>query len=144
MRTRNKVTNGVERNEMDLIDCKTGKLTSRKFTNLEQKKKEVYNPVKICRQDQRTQHTYMLQREGWKMKTLTDSDICCHPVERERRIRNAPRKRRRKRRIQWNLSIADMLYCGHLSIADTSLRNQSSPVMVNTYTSNLSIADTSL
>ena len=27
-------------------------------------------------------------------------------------------------KIQWNLSIADMLYSGHLSIADTILENQ--------------------
>ena len=33
-------------------------------------------------------------------------------------------------KIQWNLSIADMLYSGYLSIVDTSLRNQLSPVMV--------------
>ena len=50
--------------------------------------------------------------------------------------------------IQWNLSIADMLYSGHLSIADTSLRNQLSPVMVKPlhieplYSGHLSIADT--
>ena len=34
------------------------------------------------------------------------------------------------RKIQWNLSIADMLYSGHLSIADTSLGNQLSQVTV--------------
>ena len=50
--------------------------------------------------------------------------------------------------LQWNLSIADMLYIGHLSIADTFSRNQLSPAMVNpsyfeTLSSgHLSIADT--
>ena len=32
--------------------------------------------------------------------------------------------------IQWNLSIADMLYSGHLSIADTFSRNRLSPATV--------------
>ena len=49
--------------------------------------------------------------------------------------------------IQWNLSIVDMIFRGHLSIADTFLRNQLSPVMVNPlhienlYSGHLSIAD---
>ena len=50
--------------------------------------------------------------------------------------------------IQWNLSIADMLYSGHISITDSFLRNQLSPVMVTLlyieplYSEHLSIADT--
>ena len=69
-------TNGVEREEVVLIDCETTKPTSIRFTNVDQKKKkEVYNPVKRYRQDQRTRHTYTLQREAWKMKTLTDDDV---------------------------------------------------------------------
>ena len=50
--------------------------------------------------------------------------------------------------IQWNLSIADMLYSGHLSIANTFYRNQLSQAMVKTlyfkplYSGHLSIADT--
>ena len=50
--------------------------------------------------------------------------------------------------IQWNLSIADMLSSGHLSIADTFSRNQLSPAMVKPlyieplYGGHLSIADT--
>ena len=52
--------------------------------------------------------------------------------------------------IQWNLSIADTLHSGHLSIADTSFRNQLSSVMVKPldiephYSGHLSIADTFL
>ena len=50
--------------------------------------------------------------------------------------------------IQWNLSIPDILYSGHLSIADTFSRNQLSPAMVKPlyfeplYSGHLSIADT--
>ena len=50
--------------------------------------------------------------------------------------------------IQWNLSIADMLYIRHLSIADTILRNQLYPAMLKPlyfeplYSGHLSIADT--
>ena len=50
--------------------------------------------------------------------------------------------------LQWNLSIADMLYSGHLSIADTFSRNQISPAMVKhlyfepLYSGHLCIADT--
>ena len=50
--------------------------------------------------------------------------------------------------VQWNLSIADMLYSGHLSIADTFLRNQLSQATVKLlhfeplYSGQLSIADT--
>ena len=32
--------------------------------------------------------------------------------------------------IQWNLSVANMLYSGHLSIADTFSKHQLSPAMV--------------
>ena len=32
--------------------------------------------------------------------------------------------------ILWNLSIADMLYNGHLHIADTSIKNKLKPTMV--------------
>ena len=52
--------------------------------------------------------------------------------------------------IQWNLSIADMLYGGHLSIGDTfsfssfSFSNYYLKLWSNLYISNLSIADTSL
>ena len=50
--------------------------------------------------------------------------------------------------IEWNLSKADMLYSGHLSIADTFSRNQSSQATVKLlyfgplYSGHLSIADT--
>ena len=50
--------------------------------------------------------------------------------------------------IQWNLSIADMLYSGHLYIADTFSRNQLSQTTVKhfyfepLYSGHLSIADT--
>ena len=50
--------------------------------------------------------------------------------------------------IQWNLFVADMLYSGHLPIADTFFRNQLSPTMVKPlyfeplYSGHLSIADT--
>ena len=50
--------------------------------------------------------------------------------------------------IQWNLSIADKLYRGHLTIADTYFRNQLCPVMVKPlyleplYSRHLSIANT--
>ena len=50
--------------------------------------------------------------------------------------------------LQWNLSIADMLYSGHLSIADTFSWNQLSLALVKSsyfeplYSRHLSIADT--
>ena len=50
--------------------------------------------------------------------------------------------------IQGNLSIADMLYSGHISIADTFSRNQLSQATVKLiyfepiYSGHLSIADT--
>ena len=53
-----------------------------------------------------------------------------------------------ERPVQWNLSIADMLYGGHLSIADTLSKNQFSLSMVKLlyfeplYSGHLSIADT--
>ena len=47
-------------------------------------------------------------------------------------------------KIQWNLSIADMLYSGHVSIADTFFRNQCSQATVKVLYLDLSIADTSL
>ena len=53
-----------------------------------------------------------------------------------------------KFKLQWNLSIADMLYSGHLSTADTLSRNQFSLAMVKPfyfeplYSGHLSIADT--
>ena len=50
--------------------------------------------------------------------------------------------------LQWNLSIADMIYSGYLSIADTSFRHQLSLAIVKLlcfeplYSGHLSIADT--
>ena len=50
--------------------------------------------------------------------------------------------------IQWNLSIADMLYSGHLSIADTFFRNQLSKATIQLlhfeplYSGHLFVADT--
>ena len=50
--------------------------------------------------------------------------------------------------IQWNLSIADMLDSGHLSIADTFSRYQFAPAMIKPlhfkplYNGHLSIVDT--
>ena len=46
--------------------------------------------------------------------------------------------------LQWNLSKADMLYSGHLSIVDTLFWNQYLMPRSNSHISNLSIADTSL
>ena len=52
------------------------------------------------------------------------------------------------KQIQWNLSISDMLYSGHLTIADTLFKNQFTLDMVKPlhfeplYSRHLSIADT--